>query len=125
MSEKGHTNIQKDDATAMQIGLLNVCTPKDEEEFNARELHSFEKFFGFAESNVSLVEYRVTEGEMPAGVSAHEAYLITGSPVGVYDDASWLPMLAAFIREAYDARKKLVGICFGHQMLAHSLGGHA
>jgi len=32
--------------------------------------------------------------------------------------------LAVFIRDAYQARKKLIGICFGHQILAHALGGH-
>ena len=53
------------------------------------------------------------------------AYLITGSPKGAYDDDLWIARLADFINLAYAESSKLVGVCFGHQMLAHTLGGKA
>ena len=54
---------------------------------------------------------------------AHNAFLITGSPVGVYDDLPWIAPLVDWIRQAR-RRTRLVGICFGHQIMAEALGGH-
>jgi GMP synthase-like glutamine amidotransferase len=52
-----------------------------------------------------------------------EGIVITGSPAGVYEDHAWLPPLRAFIRAAYAARTPMLGICFGHQIMADALGG--
>src|SRR5438270_3339005 len=66
--------------------------------------------------------FDVEGGELPRDPSAHGAYLITGSPAGVYDPLPWIAPLMDFIRAAQDAR--MVGICFGHQVMAEALGGH-
>ena len=66
--------------------------------------------------------YDAEAGALPASTGDHDAYLITGSPAGVYEKLPWLAPLSAFIRAA-DAQK-LVGICFGHQIMAEALGGH-
>jgi GMP synthase-like glutamine amidotransferase len=66
--------------------------------------------------------FDVAAGELPADPVAHDAYLITGSPAGVYDSLPWIEPLSAFIRSAKDS--KMVGICFGHQVMAEALGGH-
>jgi len=65
--------------------------------------------------------FDVQAGELP-DPAAHHAYLITGSPAGVYDPLPWIEPLQQFIREADGA--KMVGICFGHQVMAEALGGH-
>jgi GMP synthase-like glutamine amidotransferase len=65
--------------------------------------------------------FDVQAGKLPKA-SAHDAYLITGSPAGVYDPLPWIPRLEEFIRSAKD--HKIVGICFGHQVMAEALGGH-
>jgi len=52
-----------------------------------------------------------------------EAVVITGSSAGVYEDHDWLPPLRAFIRGAYAANTPMLGICFGHQVMADALGG--
>lgn len=72
---------------------------------------------------VSLQVYDVCHGEMPAEVDECAAYIISGSKYSVYDDIPWIHDLAAFVRRLHDARHKLAGICFGHQMIAHALGG--
>jgi len=66
--------------------------------------------------------FNVTAGELPGDASAHHAYLITGSPAGVYDPYPWIEPLQAFIRSAKDSR--MVGVCFGHQIMSEALGGH-
>ena len=65
--------------------------------------------------------FDVAAGELPNGPSSHDAYLITGSPAGVYEDHRWIPPLLEFIRAADGP--KLVGVCFGHQAMAEALGG--
>lgn len=67
--------------------------------------------------------YDVAAGELPARVEDHGAYLITGSPAGVYEDLPWIEPLLTFLKLA-KGRSKLVGICFGHQAMAQALGGH-
>lgn len=67
--------------------------------------------------------WRVVEGEFPASVHDADGWLITGSRHGVYEDHPWIPPLEDFIRAAYDAHVPLVGICFGHQIVAQAMGG--
>ena len=51
-----------------------------------------------------------------------DAILITGSPAGVYDDEPWMAPLMDFIRWTANAQVPQIGICFGHQAIAHALG---
>ena len=64
--------------------------------------------------------FDVAAGQLPDG--GHDSILITGSPAGVYDPLPWIEPLQQFIRSAGD--RKMVGICFGHQVMAEALGGH-
>jgi GMP synthase-like glutamine amidotransferase len=48
-----------------------------------------------------------------------DAYLITGCKLSVYDDLPWIRELAEFVAQAIDGKKKILGICFGHQLIAH------
>ncbi len=61
----------------------------------------------------------------PNSANDFDGYLITGSAYGVYDDVPFIPKLMGFIRDIFAAGKPLVGICFGHQIIAHALGGSA
>jgi len=67
--------------------------------------------------------FRVVEGEFPADVHDCDGWLITGSRPGVYEDHPWIPPLEQFIRDAFAARVPVVGICFGHQIVAQAMGG--
>jgi GMP synthase-like glutamine amidotransferase len=58
--------------------------------------------------------FDVRERQLPRSISACEAYVITGSSAGVYDDLPWIKDLMAFLRSARGGAK-LIGICFGHQ----------
>ncbi|MEQ9029124.1 MAG: type 1 glutamine amidotransferase [Aggregatilineales bacterium] len=73
--------------------------------------------------DIELVVYDVTQGQFPANVRECEGYISTGSRQSVYDDVAWIHDLSAFVRDLYANQQKFVGICFGHQMIAHALGG--
>lgn len=68
--------------------------------------------------------FDVAAGEYPARAEDYDAYLVTGSPAGVYDKLPWIAPLSDFLRRA-KGKAKLIGICFGHQIMAQALGGHA
>src|SRR5262245_54617587 len=72
---------------------------------------------------LELRTYHATRGELPATPEENDAYLITGSRCSVYDDAPWIRALGDFVVRVDASRRKLVGICFGHQLIAHVLGG--
>jgi GMP synthase-like glutamine amidotransferase len=72
----------------------------------------------------STIVFDVRERQLPRSVSTCDAYVVTGSSAGVYDDLPWIRDLMAFLRNAR-GRSKLIGICFGHQAMAQAFGGSA
>ena len=78
---------------------------------------------GLAQDQVEVDSVSVVRGERPASALDFDGWLITGSRHGVYDDLFWMPPLQDFIRELADQQIPLVGICFGHQIIAEALGG--
>lgn len=82
-----------------------------------------ERMFGTAPDRAGAVRTMdVTRGELPLDPSGFEAFVLTGSPAGVYEDHPWIPPLLEFLRSVR-GRAKLVGICFGHQAMAQAFGG--
>ena len=74
--------------------------------------------FGFEYDTVPI-----HDGAPFPDIGGLEGIIITGSAAGVYDDYAWLAPLRAFIRGAYAANTPMLGICFGHQIMADALGG--
>ncbi len=72
---------------------------------------------------LELQVYRTQDGELPDSVDSCDAYLTTGSRHGVYDPLPWIETLQRFVVELWEASRPLVGICFGHQLMAQALGG--
>ena len=85
----------------------------------------FERLLGLTGPELSFRAYSVVDGVLPASPEECDAWLITGSRHGVYDDLPWIDPLKDFLRAAREAGRPIIGICFGHQILAEALGGKA
>ncbi|TMJ17045.1 MAG: type 1 glutamine amidotransferase [Alphaproteobacteria bacterium] len=105
----------------MDVAILRTGTPPGD---LAARFGQYEDMFArLLGPGFETPVYNVEAGELPARAEAHPAYLVTGSPAGVYDPLPWIPPLLDFLREA-KGKAKLVGVCFGHQAMAEAFGGH-
>jgi GMP synthase-like glutamine amidotransferase len=108
----------------MKLGILKTDAVRPEWVPDYGEYPDmFIDLIGRVDPSVEFAVYDVEQGEYPADIDEVDAYLITGSKSSVYEDKPWIARLMAFVRELHARRKKLVGICFGHQIVAHALGG--
>jgi GMP synthase-like glutamine amidotransferase len=102
----------------MKLAVLETGVPPDP---LAQEYGSYVDMFGdLLGPGFELETFDVQHGRFP-DVAAHGAYLLTGSPAGVYEPLPWIDALLEFIRSAKDS--KMIGVCFGHQAMAQALGG--
>lgn len=104
----------------LKIGLLETGEPPGD---------LLEKYGGYGAMFETLLgashvyrAYDVQRGELPSDPAENDAYVITGSSAGVYDPLPWIEPLKAFLRQAKGATP-LVGVCFGHQIMAEAFGG--
>lgn len=104
----------------MRIGILETGEPPAplRERFGRYDA-MFRQLLGEA---YDFTTYEVRQSELPADPAEQDAYIVTGSPAGVYDDLPWIEPLKQFLRAAR-GKAKLVGICFGHQIMAEAFGG--
>ncbi|MFN4312414.1 MAG: type 1 glutamine amidotransferase [Ferrovibrio sp.] len=65
----------------------------------------------------------VVHGETLPAPDSRDAWLLTGSRHGVYDDLPWIEPLKGFIRAVAAKQRPMVGVCFGHQIIAEAMGG--
>ena len=109
----------------MRIGILKADSVRDE--FQG-QFGDYQGMFQRVLDSVSngALEYRtydVLAGVYPESIDECDGYVITGSRESVYDDREWIRRLGSFIVALHEQQKKTVGICFGHQLIAHVLGG--
>ncbi|KAL6888417.1 hypothetical protein ACP4OV_009443 [Aristida adscensionis] len=69
--------------------------------------------------------FRVVDGEFPAAeeLAGYDGFVVTGSPHDAYGDDPWIRRLCALIQTVHAMRKRVLGVCFGHQVLCRALGG--
>ncbi len=106
----------------MKIGILQTGHAPDEllSDRGDYDVH-FERLL--AGHGFDFVTYNVVDMQFPDAISECDGWLVTGSKHGAYEDHPFIPPLETLIREIYDADLPLVGICFGHQIIAQAMGG--
>lgn len=80
------------------------------------------RFRALLGENVATVRFNVQSGHLPHDPEAFSGAIVTGSAAGVYDDFPWISPLISWLQMAR-GRTRLLGICFGHQIMAHAFGG--
>jgi GMP synthase (glutamine-hydrolysing) len=70
---------------------------------------------------VAVIDPRM-DAQLPANADVAGA-IVTGSHSMVTDREPWSESLAAWLRSAVSDNIPVLGICYGHQLLAHALGG--
>jgi GMP synthase-like glutamine amidotransferase len=103
----------------MKIGILEAGSPPDplSKRFGSYG-NMFRRLLGPA---FKFEPFDVQAGALPEEDDC-EAYLISGSSSGVYDSDPWIATLRNFV-QAKAGTKPMIGICFGHQLMAEALGG--
>ncbi len=105
-----------------KLGIL-VCGHSPDKIVDAYGRYNtlFEKLLGT--DQFSYQPFFVVDNEIPASANDADAWLISGSRHGAYEDLPWIRPLEQLIVQIYTNRIPLVGICFGHQIMAQALGG--
>ncbi|CAH1426138.1 unnamed protein product [Lactuca virosa] len=69
--------------------------------------------------------FRVADGDFPddGEIGVYDGFVITGSCKDAYGDDAWICELLTLLNKLQLMNKKILGICFGHQILARALGG--
>ncbi|MFC4356994.1 type 1 glutamine amidotransferase [Halobium salinum] len=78
------------------------------------------------ELDADLVEFAASEGELPptGGYDEYDGVVVTGSRASVYWDEPWIRPLVEWVDGAAESGLPVLGVCFGHQVVAEALGGH-
>lgn len=71
----------------------------------------------------NFATWNVVDMDFPEDHRAADAWALTGSKHGVYEDHAFIAPLEDLVRAAHQDSVPMVGICFGHQLIAQALGG--
>ncbi|MBU2982760.1 type 1 glutamine amidotransferase [Lentibacter algarum] len=106
----------------MKIGILQTGHAPDEIRDEQGDYDDmFRSLLGAR--GYEFITFNVVEGIFPSGPQDADAWLITGSKHGAYEDHPWIPPLEALIRDIKALGLPMIGVCFGHQIIAQALGG--
>ncbi len=106
----------------MKIGILQTGhSPDNMKEQLGDYGEMFTKLLGGHDFEFQI--WSVVDGDFPDSAVDADGWLITGSKFGAYEDHDWIPPLEQLVLAIRDTGRPLVGVCFGHQIIAKALGG--
>ncbi|XP_042507365.1 gamma-glutamyl peptidase 5-like [Macadamia integrifolia] len=86
----------------------------------------FEVFVGMLGEKGEIWDiYRVTSGDFPEDdkLKCYDGFVVTGSCNDAHGNDVWIVKLVNILQKLDSMNKKILGICFGHQILCRALGG--
>ena len=83
----------------------------------------FQRLFSQQPVAAEFTVYNVMQGHYPSDDEQFDAYLVTGSKADSFGSDPWIQTLKTYLLDRYQRGDKLLGVCFGHQLLALLLGG--
>ena len=107
----------------MLIGILETGRPNEALKARGSYPQLFERLLGAEAKEFQFRTFAAIDGDVPDDPRACDAWLVTGSRHGAYERLPWMLKLEELLRRAVAAGVPVIGICFGHQLLAQALGG--
>ncbi|MES0172599.1 type 1 glutamine amidotransferase [Mesorhizobium sp. M0006] len=106
----------------MKLGILQCDHVPDE---LVGKHGDYNQFFIdlLADERLEFITFPVVDGIFPEDPNAADGWVITGGRSSVSDPDDWIARLKQFVRDAYRANAPMLGVCFGHQLIATALGG--
>ncbi|MEE9445161.1 MAG: gamma-glutamyl-gamma-aminobutyrate hydrolase family protein [Cocleimonas sp.] len=109
---------------SLRIGLLQCDHVADELiDSHGDYQDMFSDLLHAQDQDIEVAIYDLTANNFPIDLRACDGYIITGSQFSAYDDIPWIHKAKLLVTDLYQANIPTIGICFGHQLIAESLGG--
>ncbi|WP_316859640.1 gamma-glutamyl-gamma-aminobutyrate hydrolase family protein [uncultured Cohaesibacter sp.] len=108
----------------MKIGILVAGPLPDEliKQFGTFD-DMFKALLAKQDPKLDFASYQVFEQQFPENEYECDGWIVTGSLHSAYEQLDWMLRLEELIRKAIENDRPIIGICFGHQIMATAMGG--
>lgn len=108
----------------MKIGVLAAgITPEELIDQHGSYADMIINLLNTTDEKFEFEVFDVRLDHFPTDLSQFDGWAISGSRNNVSENLPWMPKLKTLILQAYEAKQPIVGICFGHQIIADAFGG--